>query len=368
MSDNITEGPQFLRSMSPDTEHALRSLPPDSAEVFYRAWATIPEESLPIQSMLIKQSASILAENTRLREAERQRMENEHARAQEDPIQQLAETLRRMQTGPVEGTPDTSETTRSTLSRDGSAQKAVRKAVLKNIRPIENYQGAVKSDAARKYLRDCERYFREISSYAGAEPDDSTKIIHASGRLLKRAAETWRAYTDQVAGRYGEEITTWQAYKDWINREFSEHLGPEKRWDRFANLRQGQSSFHEYAINLQQAAYDCEIDIPEQVLIQYLRMGANVNLQKRWAEDREQDRPTILQDVIQRFIEFERGAMVAGYINRTNPDDMELTALRSRSKDLSTIKCYNCDQKGHYKRNCPAPKKESNSGKGQSKN
>lgn len=354
--------------MSPDTERALRSLPEESAQIFFQAWSTASEESLLIQAMLIKQAANIQAENNRFREIERQRMEMERMRTQEDPIQQLVEALKRMQTGSAGATPDASEATRSTTFKNDSAQKAVRKAVLKNIRPIENYQGAVKADAARKYLRDCERYFYEITTYAGAEPDDGTKIIHASGRLLNRAAETWRAYSEQVAGKYGKEITTWQAYKNWINREFSEHLGPEKRWDRFVSLKQGQTSFHEYAINLQQAAYDCEIDIPEPVLIQHLRMGANVNLKKRWAEDREQDRPTALQDVIQRFIEFERGAMVAGYIKRTDPDEMDLNAIPSRSRDLSAITCYKCNQKGHYQRNCPTQKKKSKGEKSESKN
>jgi hypothetical protein len=347
MSDNNTQMPT-IRPMTPRTAQAFSTLPSETKAVFERMWTVTPEAGLQVQSDLIKQTAEMLADNARLHATVLQQQ------AQDERIRLLEESLLRQQAGVTDSTPATTETGHTDPS--ASAQTAARKAILKSIRPIDNYSGAVKFDAARKYLRDCERYFKEVTLYAQAEPDDKTKIAHASGRLLNRAYDTWRAYEDQVAGFYGDEITTWQAYKDWISREFSEHLGPEKRWDRFEKMTQGKLSFHEYASNLQQAARDCEITIPEPILIQHLRKGANVNLQKRWAEDR--DRPTALQDVIQRFIEFERGAMVAGYLGRTNGDPMDLSAMNGRGKNMSQTTCYNCQKKGHFARNCKAPKKK----------
>ena len=144
-------------------------------------------------------------------------------------------------------------------------------------------------------------------------------------------------------------------------REFSEHLGPEKRWDKFANLQQGQNqSFAEYAMALQQAAVDTEVPLPEEAVVQFLRKGARPNLQKKWAEEREH--PTTLRDTIDRFIQFERGAMIAGYIQRRTQDDdgdtpMDLNALNGSNPRRNTPKCYGCGRFGHIKRNCKTPGK-----------
>lgn len=67
------------------------------------------------------------------------------------------------------------------------------------------------------------------------------KIIYARGALRRRASKAWRTYESQLSDLYATPITTWQAYNEWVEREFSEHIGPEKRWDKFANLWQGQN-------------------------------------------------------------------------------------------------------------------------------
>jgi hypothetical protein len=236
-----------------------------------------------------------------------------------------------------------------------AAQIALKRALLKKVPSIREYAGAIKDDAAREYLRDCERFFKETSYLAGTEIEDADKIIYARGALTGKAAKAWTTYEQQLIGSYGTRIGTWQEYKDWILREFSEHLGPEKRWDRFATLQQGQNQpFAEYAMNLQQAAVDTEIPLPEEAVIQFLRKGAKPNLQKKWAEEREH--PTTLRDTIDRFIQYERGSMIAGYIQRNaqdNDGDVQMNAMQSSGRPGYTgPRCYNCGKFGHVQRNC----------------
>ena len=77
------------------------------------------------------------------------------------------------------------------------------------------------------------------------------------------------------------EIRTFSVYVAWIKLEFSEHLGEEKRWDRFQNCRQGNRTFIKYATDIQEAAAECGIEISETILIQFLHKGAKTQLQKR---------------------------------------------------------------------------------------
>jgi len=236
-----------------------------------------------------------------------------------------------------------------------AAQVALKRVLMKKIPPIREYSGAIKDDAAREYLRDCERFFKEMEHLAGTQIEDADKIIYGRGALKGKAAKAWTTYEQQLIGSYGTVIRTWPDYKDWILREFSEHLGPEKRWDKLANLQQGQSQpFAEYAMTVQQAAVDTEVTLPEEAVVQFLRKGARPNLQKKWAEDREH--PSTLRETIDRFIQYERGAMIAGYIQRhaqeADGDPMDLSAMNSTNRGNKGPKCYKCGQFGHVKRNC----------------
>ncbi|GLI82311.1 hypothetical protein PoHVEF18_010757 [Penicillium ochrochloron] len=145
-------------------------------------------------------------------------------------------------------------TTPGTTDRAESDKK---RALMKTINKIKDYNGKIQGDAAREHLYDCERYFQR------------------------------RSHKLQATNGYGTAITTWQGYKDWINREFSEHLSAAKRWDRFKTLRQGpKQPFMEYATQLRQAAIKYEQAIPDPIFVEFLRDGAQTHLQRRWAEER----------------------------------------------------------------------------------
>ena len=104
---------------------------------------------------------------------------------------------------------------------------------MKKILPIRQYSGAIKNDAAREFLRDCERFFKQTEQLARTQIDDSDKVINSRGALKEKAERAWTTYEHQLGNSYSFQIQTWQDFKDWILREFSEHLGPEKRWDKF---------------------------------------------------------------------------------------------------------------------------------------
>ena len=69
-----------------------------------------------------------------------------------------------------------------------SNASAAKRALMKSVRAIDEYDGRIQNNATCKYLRDCERYFREIAQFAGAHPEEYNKVIRASGALKGRAA------------------------------------------------------------------------------------------------------------------------------------------------------------------------------------
>jgi hypothetical protein len=285
--------------------------------------------------------------------------------------------------------PPASETPISTPNGSLAGQIALKRALLKRVPKIREYSGDFINDAAREYLLDCDRFFYETEQLAEATLDDRLKVVYAQGALTGKAMKAWRTHQQRISSTYGEQVTTWKQYREWILREFSEHLGPEKRWDRFVELKQGpRQAFTEYAMNLQQAAADTEQEIPEPILIQYLRKGAKVELQKKWAEDG--NRPQALRDIIERFVQYEQGSTIAQYYGRKARDadgdvKMDMNAMESKqeppkqssSRDRGSSntrgrgrgrgrglgsqpgrgrgRCYNCNRPGHFAQDCRSP-------------
>ncbi|KAJ6086184.1 hypothetical protein N7486_006898 [Penicillium sp. IBT 16267x] len=279
-----------------------------------------------------------------------------------DPDTLLPSILHLASLATAAATPRT--TTPRATSNGGSndVQRTVNKALLKDIRPIEKYGGKIQQFAAQKFLLDCDRYFEEIKLYLGEEPSEQAKVTFASGKLVDRAGQAWRAFKQKVAGNYAAPIETFQSFKSWIEHEFSEHLGKEKRWDYFDSLRQGARSVQAYAMELQQAAFDTGYVIPEEIMIQHLRKGANVALQQRWVEMNVT--ASTFVEAEKRLVEFERGRMLSEYLGRgatrSDPDAMDLSALPASHQPSgptvpgrrNTRRCFGCGKTGHIRRDC----------------
>ena len=261
---------------------------------------------------------------------------------------------------------------------DDRADSEKRRAILKTIVKIRDYNGKIPDEAAREYLYDCERYFRQIAEFSHATMTDWERIMHASSSLTGQAAKTWRYRERQVDGGFEKRLESWDEYKKWIMRNFSEHLSAAKRWDRFRNTRQGdKQSFMEYVTQLRQAAMECEQTIPDAIFFEFMREGAKKKLQERWAEERNP--PTKLDEIIERFRSYEEAATIAGYYRRQAPaaDDggepMDLGAMpsfpnrrgngnrgrggRQGQGRRNPFTCFACGQPGHRMADCELRKK-----------
>lgn len=295
-------------------------------------------------------------------------------------ISDTAAALRAQNVPPISTATPTPGTGSPRPNADERADSEKRKAILKTIGKIRDYNGKIPDEAAREYLYDCERYFRQIGEFSHSKMTDWEKIMYATSALTGHAAKTWRYRERQVEGGLETTLEEWDGYKKWIMKNFSEHLSAVKRWDRFRNTRQGdKQSFMEYATQLRQAAMECEQTIPDNIFFEFMREGAKKKLQERWAEERNP--PTALDDIIERFRSYEEAATIAGYYRRQAPtaDDsgepMDLGAMpsfpnrgngrgrgrgghgRSPGQRSNPFTCFACGQPGHRMADCELRKK-----------
>ena len=344
------------------------------AEGPYGGTSATPESSPPEMSDRVRTALLALPENIRQLQWTlwSQAGEATDARAlQERMICSLAEHA--MPAVGLTTDPPTKETSLNTRMTFNN------KALIRQLRPIPDYSGWIRDDAARMWIRDCERYFQDIVTYSGELVPDGSKVIAAKGHLVKRAATRWRAHEESVLRGYAPPISTWKAFVDWIMTQFKEHLGEQRRWEKYEQMEQGRDLFPDYASKLQEAAAMLEVRIPEEVIRRRLIAGARKNLQAQWAKER--DPPQDLAGTISRFSDLEQGTNIAKDIYRGDHDAMDLTAIQEppvgaprtmarhreeapRPKALEpTRRCFSCGSSEHLKKDCP--KREQRLGKGQ---
>lgn len=245
--------------------------------------------------------------------------------------------------------------------------KETRKRFLNDLRVINNFDGTIPNDAARKWTRDCDRYFLELSRLTGHDSPDQAKVLHASGKLVRLARQRLEQREKHRTLLGLETFDTWKEFKEWLEWEFAEHLSTEKLYERYELIKQGNQSIQEYAANLQQVISDLSWNIPDPMLIQRFVTGTKPTYRAKWAEERDQ--PKDFQAVIVRFAQYEQGRAIARRHETTSrhPDAMDidgkvLTAADSSARPTTSSKetreCHNCGKKGHLARNCRKTKTE----------
>lgn len=244
--------------------------------------------------------------------------------------------------------------------------KDTRKRFLNDLRAIASYDGTILNDAARKWTRDCDRYFSELSKLTGHNSPDEAKVLHASGKLVKTARQRLEQREKHHNLLGTENFPTWTAFKEWLEWEFAEHLSTEKLYERYETLKQGNQSIQEYAANLQQVISDLDWDIPDPMLIQRFVTGTKATYRAKWAEERDQ--PKTIKDVIFRFAQYEQGRAIARKHegpSARHPDAMDVdTTINVIEKrpprpfmgPKETRDCHNCGKRGHLARACRKPK------------
>ena len=174
---------------------------------------------------MVKQYANAMMQNAR---NQQQEIPQPFGTSHEPQRQGKASTPLNVQT-PLSSLLSGPESGRMGLGGKDIGSEHLRRTLLKKIHEIREYSGQIKDDAAREYLRDCERFFDEVANLALTPVDDRTRVLTARGALTDKARRKWLAYDQRVQAGDAVPIETWQKYQDWINHEFSEHLGSEKR-------------------------------------------------------------------------------------------------------------------------------------------
>jgi hypothetical protein len=219
----------------------------------------------------------------------------------------------------------------------------------------------------------------------GIDLNSSKAVIYAAGYLADTALTWHRMHLAAVARGATQEYATWTVFREALITRFTP-ISPERTArEKLATLRQTKS-VRAYAqdFNL------CMIELPAMDERDRLyRFMAGLKPEVRIHV--ELQNPTTLEQAVQLSIQTDsllwqvkKGPNLVGrggpYRDNTNgssrPQPMELGALETkegkqwrRQRDLSHVKCYNCEQLGHIAWNCPQRKtKERQSSRAQSGN
>ncbi|KAJ5097836.1 hypothetical protein N7532_004837 [Penicillium argentinense] len=316
-ADEFADLPQDLLA-------ALRRLPPAMAENQARLWQGLQND--PAAQDLQAQAILAIASNATLRGP------NQH-----------------------DGNPSTLVSSKAVELRT--------KDLLEKIGDVPKYNGQIRNDAAREFLRNCERYFRRYQELLGHEYPDFQKVIFAQGRFKDFAQKRWDGHEQAVEKNLARPVRTWTAFTEWIHTTFGEHLSSERRYKRFVELRQGRFSFMSYFQKVMEAVAALDYAVPEDLIIRQLVLGLSPTLAPKWAEER--DKPSGLQATVVRLRELEDGARSRREYEES--DLMDLSALTSPPIGRRTAqfrkgprRCYNCSSTEHIARDCPRQARKPN--------
>jgi Zinc knuckle/Retrotransposon gag protein len=128
-----------------------------------------------------------------------------------------------------------------------------------------------------------------------------------------------------------------------------------------ARLRQGQKEISEHILDFNRLAAQAGLsgETKMRMFIDTLNEGMKIPLTVCSETDfiGLAEKAREIGPAIDR--QWRRSQPKEGGRNRFQKKDKVNSAQEKPARDLSTITCYNCDKKGHYKRDCTAPKKES---------
>ncbi|KAJ5442212.1 hypothetical protein N7445_005219 [Penicillium cf. griseofulvum] len=151
---------QVRAGLGPDVQQALDVLTTGEQEVYLHMYSTTEHE-------VVHPVLYAAAERARNLETHR----NEVARltamiANSAPPVVLTPSTASVSVGPIPHAPKPTPAALGMSGYDGM-DKDVRRTIMNDIRKIENYDGTIQGDAARKWVVDCDRFFQQIMDITG---------------------------------------------------------------------------------------------------------------------------------------------------------------------------------------------------------
>lgn len=212
----------------------------------------------------------------------------------------------------------------------------------------------VKIDASRFAGKEGEnllRWFREVEIAMRARliNDDETKVAFAMSLLVARAKD-W-AYTEYLAD--ANRFPTWDRFCDLMKATFLPPHSDFRLRSQFLACKQGSKNLYAYVQELRQIAAcitqnPLTEDVKVTVFSQGLKQGpARLEVFRRM--------PRTFEEAV-NIAMGEELSHTRATAAPTAPEPMDLSAIQAGSDTV----CFNCQGRGHFARDCRAPRSPSN--------